>query len=128
MTELGRLITAMVTPFDERGAVDYGQAKRLAQALVESGSEGLVVTGTTGESPTLSTEEKLGMYAAIKDAVGGKAAVIAGTTNYNTAESIDLTREAEHLGVDAFLLTVPDRKSTRLNSSHIQKSRMPSSA
>ena len=107
MTEIGRLITAMVTPFDGRGAVDYRQAKRLAQALVDSGSEGLVVTGTTGESPTLSTEEKLGMYAAVKDAVGGRATVVAGTTNYNTAESIELTREADHLGVDAFLLTVP---------------------
>ncbi|MEK7215683.1 MAG: dihydrodipicolinate synthase family protein, partial [Chloroflexota bacterium] len=107
MTEIGRLITAMVTPFDDGGAVDYRQAKRLAQALVDSGSEGLVVTGTTGESPTLSTEEKLGMYAAVKDAVGGRATIIAGTTNYNTAESIELTREADHLGVDAFLLTVP---------------------
>ncbi len=107
MTEIGRLITAMVTPFDGRGAVDYGQAKRLAQALIDSGSDGLVVTGTTGESPTLSTEEKLGMYAAVRDAVGSRATVIAGTTNYNTAESIELTREADDLGVDAFLLTVP---------------------
>lgn len=107
MKEIGRLITAMVTPFDDAGAVDYAQAKRLARALVDSGSEGLVVTGTTGEAPTLSIEEKLGMYAAVKEAVGGRATIIAGTTTYNTAESIALTREADHLGVHGFLLTVP---------------------
>ena len=107
MKTIGRVLTAMVTPFDDSGEVDYAQAKRLAQALVASGSEGLVVTGTTGESPTLSNDEKLRMYAAIKEAVGDRAAVIAGTTTYNTAESIQLTKEADRLGVDAFLLTVP---------------------
>lgn len=107
MKTIGRVLTAMVTPFDARGEVDYAQAKRLAQALVASGSEGLVVTGTTGESPTLSNDEKLRMYAAIKEAVGDRATVIAGTTTYNTAESIHLTKEADRLGVDAFLLTVP---------------------
>lgn len=107
MAEIGRLLTAMVTPFDERGEVDYPQLQRLAQALVASGSDGLVVTGTTGESPTLSTEEKLRMYEAVVAAVGDRAAIIAGTTNYNTRESIELTREAEHLGVTGFLLTVP---------------------
>lgn len=107
MAPIGRILTAMVTPFDGSGAVDYSQAKRLAQALVASGTEGLVVTGTTGESPTLSTDEKLRMYEAVKSSVGDSAAVIAGATNYNTAESIELTREADHLGVDAILLTVP---------------------
>ncbi|MBI2888118.1 MAG: 4-hydroxy-tetrahydrodipicolinate synthase [Chloroflexi bacterium] len=107
MKTIGRLITAMVTPFDAQGEVDYGQAKRLAQALVDSGTEGLVVTGTTGESPTLSNDEKLRMYATVVEAVGDRAAVIAGTTTYNTAESVHLTKEADHLGVDGFLLTVP---------------------
>ena len=107
MQNIGRLITAMVTPFDDEGAVDYEQAKRLAQALVDSGTEGLVVTGTTGEAPTLSNDEKLGMYAAVKEAVGDRAAIIAGTTTYNTAESVAMTKEAEHLGVDGILLTVP---------------------
>jgi 4-hydroxy-tetrahydrodipicolinate synthase len=103
----GRLLTAMVTPFDRDGKVDYEQAKRLARALVDSGTEGLVVTGTTGESPTLTHDEKLGMYEAVLQAVKGRAKVIAGTTSYNTAESIELSREAERVGVDGLLLTVP---------------------
>lgn len=107
MNELGRVLTAMVTPFDSEGKVDYAQAKRLAEALVASGTEGLVVTGTTGEGPTVTTEEKLELYKTVVGAVGDRAAVIAGTTNYNTAESIELSMEAEKLGVDAFLLTVP---------------------
>ncbi len=107
MNEIGRVLTAMVTPFDKEGKVDYAQAKRLAEALVASGSDGLVVTGTTGESPTLSTEEKLEMYRTVVAAVGDRAAVIAGTGNYNTAESIEITMEADELGVDGFLLTVP---------------------
>lgn len=107
MNEIGRVLTAMVTPFDAQGEVDYAQAKRLAQALVASGSDGLVVTGTTGESPTLSNEEKLRMYETVVDAVGDRAAVVAGTTTYNTAESVHLTMEANRVGVDAFLMTVP---------------------
>jgi 4-hydroxy-tetrahydrodipicolinate synthase len=107
MAEIGRLITAMVTPFDERGQVDYGQAKRLANALLDSGSDGLVVSGTTGESPTLSTEEKLRLFAEVKGAIGDRGSVIAGTGNYNTAESIELSKEAEREGVDALLLVVP---------------------
>ena len=97
----------MVTPFDGDGKVDLGRAKLLAGALVDSGSDGLVVTGTTGESPTLSTDEKLSMYEAVRAAVGGRASLIAGTTTYNTAESVELSREAERVGVDGFLLTVP---------------------
>jgi 4-hydroxy-tetrahydrodipicolinate synthase len=107
MAEIGRLITAMVTPFDEQGQVDYGQAKRLANALLDSGSDGLVVSGTTGESPTLSTEEKLRLFAEVKSAIGDRGSVIAGTGNYNTAESIELSKEAEREGVDALLLVVP---------------------
>lgn len=107
MTELGRLITAMVTPFDAEGKVDYQQAKRLANALLDSGSDGVIVSGTTGESPTLTTGEKLRLYAEVKESVGNRGAVIAGTGNYSTAESIELTQEAEKTGVDGLLLVVP---------------------
>ena len=107
MVEIGRLITAMITPFDEQGEVDYEEAKRLALALVDSGSDGLVISGTTGESPTLTTEEKLRLFAEVKSAVGDRAAVIAGTGTYSTAESIQLSKEAEREGVDALLLVVP---------------------
>ncbi len=77
MGEIGRLLTAMITPFDEEGRLDYGQAKRLAQALVESGSDGLVVAGSTGEGPALSEEEKIRLFAEIKEAVGDRATVVA---------------------------------------------------
>ena len=107
MTEIGRVITAMITPFDAQGGVDYAEAGVLARALVGSGSDGLVVTGTTGESPTLSAEERLRLYAAVKDAVGDGAAVIAGTGTNNTAESIDNSRKAADAGADAVLLAVP---------------------
>lgn len=106
-TEIGRLITAMVTPFDAAGSVDYPQAKRLANALLDSGSDGLVVTGTTGEGPALSLDEKARLYGEVKDAIGGRGAVIAGTSDNNTAASIELSREAERVGADALLLTVP---------------------
>ena len=107
MKELGRLITAMVTPFDERGRVDYEQAKRLAKALLDSGSDGVLLSGTTGESPTLSTDEKLRLFAEVKGAVGDRGAIIAGTGTYNTAESIELSKQAEKQGVDGLLLVVP---------------------
>ncbi len=107
MAELGRLITAMATPFDEAGQVDYAQAKRLANALLDSGSDGLVVSGTTGESPTLSTDEKLRLFSEVKEAIGERGAVIAGTGNYNTAESVELSQEAAAAGADALLLVVP---------------------
>src|SRR3990170_502483 len=102
--DLPRLITAMVTPFDEMGRLDEAQAKRLGEALVTSGSGGLVVSGTTGESPTLTRDEKLRLFAGIKEAVGGRAMVIASTSSNNTAESVALSKEAERLGVDALLL------------------------
>ncbi len=107
MTELGRLITAMVTPLDDSGKIDYEQAKRLATALLDSGSDGLVVTGTTGEGPTLSNDEKIRLYAEVKEAIGDRGAVIAGSTDNNTAGSIELSIEAEAAGADALLLTVP---------------------
>src|SRR5713101_9288199 len=105
--EIGRLLTAMVTPFDDEGQVDYAQAKRLALALLDSGSDGVVVAGTTGEAPTLSHDEKLRLFAEVKSAIDGRGAVIAGTGTYNTAESVELSREAERTGADALLLTTP---------------------
>ncbi len=107
MQTLGRLLTAMVTPFDERGEVDYAQARKLARALVQSGSDGVLVSGTTGESPTLSTDEKLRLFGEVKEELGSGGTVVAGTGNYSTRESIELTREAEKVGVDACLLVVP---------------------
>jgi 4-hydroxy-tetrahydrodipicolinate synthase len=104
---LGRLLTAMVTPFDPDGMVDYDQAKRLARALLQSGSEGVVIGGTTGEAPTLSKEEKLRLFAEIKATIGEDGAVIAGTGNYCTWESVELTKQAEEVNVDGLLLTVP---------------------
>lgn len=107
MKELGRLITAMVTPMDDRGEVDYKQAQKLALALLASGSEGLVVVGTTGESPTLRHEEEKKLFAEVKAAVGDKGSVIAGTGSNNTAEALEFTKDAEKIGVDACLLVVP---------------------
>ena len=104
---LGRLLTAMVTPFDARGEVDYQQARRLALSLLDSGSDGLVVSGTTGECPTLSREEKLRLFAEIKSAVADRGTIVAGTGNYDTKKSQELTKEAEKIGVDACLLVVP---------------------
>lgn len=107
MNNLGRLLTAMITPFTAEGKVDYQQARNLAQALLDSGSDGVVVSGTTGESPTLSTEEKLRLFGEVKSQIANKGAIVAGTGNYNTKESQQLTKEAEKIGVDACLLVVP---------------------
>jgi len=106
MAQLGRLLTAMITPFTDDGAVDFAKAAELAKNLIASGNDGLIITGTTGEGPTLSEDEKLELYRVAKQAVGS-ASIIAGTGNYNTAESIHLTREAEKCGVDGALLVVP---------------------
>jgi 4-hydroxy-tetrahydrodipicolinate synthase len=107
MGTFGRLLTAMVTPFTSGGEVDYAQAKKLAQSLLDSGSDGLVVSGTTGECPTLTVNEKLRLFAEIKSVTGNRGAVIAGTGSYSTADSIELTRQAEKAGVDGCLLVVP---------------------
>ncbi len=107
MKELGRLITAMVTPFDDKGEVDYGQAKKLALALLASGSDGVVVVGTTGESPTTLRPEEYRLFREIKAVVGSKGTVIAGTGSNSTAEALEATKEAEKIGVDACLLVVP---------------------
>ena len=107
MAGLGRLITAMITPFDGEGEIDYEQAKKLAVALIDSGSDGLVVAGSTGEAPALSREEKLRLFGEVKQAIGDRGAVVAGTGTYNTRESIELTRDAEKVGVDAILIVAP---------------------
>jgi len=97
----------MVTPFDDEGRVDYEQMKRLSLALLDSGSDGLLVSGTTGERSTLTDEEQFKLFAAVKEAVGGRGTVMAGTGSNCTREGVDLTREAERIGVDAILLVVP---------------------
>jgi 4-hydroxy-tetrahydrodipicolinate synthase len=101
------VMTAMVTPFDGNQNVDLGRAKELAIRLVEEGSDGLVVSGTTGESPTLTDDEKLSLCAAVVEAVGDRATVVAGTGDNNTARSINLTERAEAAGVHAIMLTAP---------------------
>ncbi len=107
MVELGRLLTAMVTPMLEDGSVDWEQTRRLAKGLIQSGSDGLVVGATTGEGPTLGHEEKLRLWSEAKSAVGDTGAVVANTGTYSTADSIHLSREAEEVGVDGLLLVVP---------------------
>jgi 4-hydroxy-tetrahydrodipicolinate synthase len=103
----GEVLTAMVTPFAPDGTVNLGAARALAAHLIEHGSDGVVVCGTTGESPTLSHAEKLALFEAVVDEVGERATVIAGTGTYDTAESITLTREAAERGVDACLVVTP---------------------
>ena len=104
---LGEVLTAVVTPFDRDGAVDYDAFRALARHLVDNGSDGLVVCGTTGESPTLSDDEKLELWRTAVDAVGDTATVIAGTGTYSTAHSVHLTEKAHELGADGFLVVTP---------------------
>jgi 4-hydroxy-tetrahydrodipicolinate synthase len=104
---LGEILTAIVTPFDDGGRVDIERFRALASHLVDNGSDGLVVTGTTGESPTLSDDERFQLYEAAVDEVGGRATVIAGTGTYSTAHSVHLTEEAHERGVDGFLVVTP---------------------
>ncbi|MNR82427.1 4-hydroxy-tetrahydrodipicolinate synthase [compost metagenome] len=107
MKTFGRVLTAMVTPFDAEGRVDVAQAQRLATQLLDNGSDGIVVVGTTGESPTLTHEEKLVMFEAVVAAAKGRGAVIAGTGSNDTAATVALTREAEQIGCDGVLLISP---------------------
>ncbi len=104
---LGSVITAMVTPFRADGTVDMERFRELATFLADNGSDGLVVCGTTGESPTLSDKEKLVLFAAAVETVGDRATVIAGTGSYDTAHSVHLTKQAAELGVDAILVVTP---------------------
>ena len=107
MARFGEVITAMLTPFGADGSLDVDGAKRLARHLVDHGSEGLVVCGTTGESPTLEHEEKFRLLEAVAGEVGGRAKIIMGTGTSDTAESIELTKEACDVGVDACLIVTP---------------------
>jgi 4-hydroxy-tetrahydrodipicolinate synthase len=104
---LGEVLTAMVTPFNADGSVNLDKFRELAAHLVQHGSDGVVVAGTTGESPTLTDDEKLALFAAAVDAVGDRATVIAGTGTYDTLHSAQLTERAHELDVDAFLIVTP---------------------
>jgi 4-hydroxy-tetrahydrodipicolinate synthase len=104
---LGEVLTAVVTPFDASGAVDYDRFRALAAHLVENGSDGLVVAGTTGESPTLSDDERIELVAAAVDAIGDRATVVAGTGTYSTAHSVHLTERAHEAGAHGFLVVTP---------------------
>jgi 4-hydroxy-tetrahydrodipicolinate synthase len=104
---LGEVLTAIATPFKRDGAVDLQAFRTLASYLVENGSDGVVVTGTTGESPTLSDEERFALYEAAVEEVGDHATVIAGTGTYSTSHSVHLTARAHELGVHGFLVVTP---------------------
>jgi 4-hydroxy-tetrahydrodipicolinate synthase len=104
---LGDVLTASVTPFDADGAVNLTKFRELASYLVENGSDGLVVTGTTGEAPTLTDEERFELYASAVETVGDRATVIAGTGTYDTRHSVHLTERSHELGVDGFLVVTP---------------------
>jgi 4-hydroxy-tetrahydrodipicolinate synthase len=107
MKNLGTLLTAMVTPFKENLTVDYDKAQELAVHLIKNGSDGLVLHGTTGESPTLTHEEEYELYRVVKQAVGNKGTIIAGTGSNSTATTIVSTIKAEGIGVDGVLILVP---------------------
>ena len=104
---LGNVLTAIVTPFREDGSVDFDSFQRLARYLIENGSDGVVVSGTTGESPNLTDDERLDLFRAAIEAVGDDATVVAGTGTYSTAHSVHLTEQADKLDVDAFLVVTP---------------------
>ena len=105
--EYGQVFTAMVTPMKANGQVDYNQAVDLAKRLAASGSDGIVLSGTTGESPTLSFEEKRQLFTEVVNALGGSVEIIAGTGSNNTAETMELTKAAEKAGVDGIMLVTP---------------------
>src|SRR3954468_14148009 len=104
---LGRILTAMITPFGADGELDVDVARSLARHLVAHGSEGLVLAGTTGEGPTVTDEERIRLIEAVVDEVGDRASVIATTGTYDTRHSVHLTREARAAGADAFLVVTP---------------------
>ncbi|WP_163580090.1 4-hydroxy-tetrahydrodipicolinate synthase [Gracilibacillus saliphilus] len=107
MMDFGRLLTAMVTPFDENNRMDLNITTQLIEHLIATGSDGLVVAGTTGESPTLSHEEKITLFEHVVKVVDGRVPIIAGTGSNNTQESIELTKEAEQIGIDGALVVTP---------------------
>ncbi|WP_312473023.1 4-hydroxy-tetrahydrodipicolinate synthase [Neobacillus sp.] len=107
MVHFGRVSTAMVTPFDKKGHIDFAKTTQLVNYLIENGTDSLVIAGTTGESPTLSKEEKLALFNHVVKVVNKRIPVIAGTGSNNTYASIELTKKAEQLGVDAILVVAP---------------------
>ncbi len=107
MTEIGRILTAMVTPYTEDGAVDYAHARRLAAHLVQAGNDGILITGTTGEAPLLTNDEKARLWEEVKQELGPNAAVIAGAGTNDTRHSIELAHLAEKAGADAVLAVAP---------------------
>jgi len=107
MVRFGRISTAMVTPFDRKGNIDFPKTIKLVNHLITNGTDSLVVAGTTGESPTLSTEEKIALFRQVLKAADGRVPVIAGTGCNNTYASIELTKKAEEIGVDGILLVAP---------------------
>ncbi len=107
MKSLGRIFTAMVTPFDASGALNVAEAGRIAQFLIARGNDGVVLAGSTGEGNALETAEKLTLFAEVKKALGSSGTVVAGTGGNNTRQSVELTKQAEQCGVDGVLLTVP---------------------
>jgi 4-hydroxy-tetrahydrodipicolinate synthase len=105
--DFGRLLTAMITPFDKEGNVDYAQAEKLAHHLVETGTDTIVVCGTTGESPTLSWDEEYQLFTVVQQAIAGKAKIMAGTGSNSTSEAIEATQKAAHLRLDGTLQVTP---------------------
>jgi len=103
----GQVLTAMVTPFDQNGDIDFDATRTLVNYLIANGSDGLVVAGTTGESPTLTNTEKLDLFRCVTQVADGRVPVIAGTGSNNTRATIELTKQAEQSGVDAIMLTTP---------------------
>jgi 4-hydroxy-tetrahydrodipicolinate synthase len=107
MMKFGHVLTAMVTPFDQNGEIDFNATRTLVDYLIENGTDGIVVAGTTGESPTLTTDEKVALFKFVADTVNGRVPVIAGTGSNNTRASISLTKQAEETGVDGIMLVGP---------------------
>ncbi len=107
MMNFGQVLTAMVTPFDQHGEIDYNATRTLVNYLITNGTDGLVVAGTTGESPTLTTEEKIALFKFVVEVSAGRVPVIAGTGSNNTRASISLTKQAEEAGVDGIMLVTP---------------------
>jgi 4-hydroxy-tetrahydrodipicolinate synthase len=103
----GKLLTAMVTPFDKHGEIDFNETTNLVNHLINNGSDGLVVAGTTGESPTLTADEKLALFRHVVKVVDGRASIIAGTGSNNTKASVEFTKKVEEIGVDGVMLVAP---------------------
>lgn len=103
----GKILTAMVTPFNDNGEINFQAVEQLVNHLIENGSDGIVVAGTTGESPTLTYEEKIKLFEAVVSAANKRATIIAGTGTNNTKASIELTKKAEQIGVDGIMLVAP---------------------